>query len=241
MKAILFLALTIAFFSSSGCQGPRNNEWVYLFDGRDLNNWVVKCKPRDKDKTYWYVEDSAIVADSLSDPDHDYIWLTTKKEYTNFVLELDFMAFKNSPGNSGIQISSRYDEINYWLDGPQIDIHPSGFWRTGFMWDETRGNQRWIFPDIPMGKWVDNSMAINQSPFYFAEDNKWNHMRIEVVDLKVKAWLNDSLVTDFDGSKILNDAIHEKYDIVGKGHIALQIHTKDELKIMFKKIRIKEY
>ena len=151
------------------------------------------------------------------------------------------MAFKNSTGNSGIQISSRYDDVNYWLDGPQIDIHSPGPWRTGFMWDETRGNQRWIFPDIPMGKWVDSSMAINESPFYFADDNKWNRMRVEVNDLKIKAWLNNIQITDFDGSAILTDAIHEKYDVAGRGHIALQIHTGDELKIKFREIRIQEY
>ena len=112
--------------------------------------------------------------------------------------------------------------------------------RTGFMWDETRGNQRWIFPDIPKDEWVDSSMAINKFPFYFEDDNKWNHLRVEALDLKVKAWLNDVLVTDFDGSEILNDSIHKKYDVVGKGHIGLQIHTKDELKIKFREIRVKE-
>ena len=241
MKQKLILTLCgIVLFVNSGCQGPRQHEWVHLFDGSSLDNWIVKCKPQDKKKTYWYIEDSAIVADSLGDPDHDYIWLMTKNQYSNFVFELDFMAFKNSPGNSGVQIWSRYDDINYWLNGPQIDIHPSEYWRSGFMWDETRGDQRWIFPDIPMGEWVDESMVINEFPFYFADDNKWNHLRVEARDLNVKAWLNGVLITDFEGSGILNDGIHEKYDIVGKGHIALQIHTQDELKIKFKEIRIKE-
>lgn len=238
MKKLLIILAVIVLLI--GCHGPQKNEWMYLFEGNGLDDWVVKCKPEDKNKRYWYVEDSVIVANSLGDKEHDYIWLMTKREYTNFVLELDFMAFKNISGNSGVQIWSRYDEVNYWLNGPQVDIHPSGYWRSGFMWDETRGNQRWIFPDIPMGKWVDESMVLNKAPFYFADDNKWNHLRVEAAGLKVKTWLNGILITDFDGTEILDDAIHEKYDIVGKEHIALQIHTKDELKIKYKNIRIKK-
>ena len=45
------------------------------------------------------------------------------------------------------------------------------------MWDETRGNQRWIFPDIPDGEWVDSTMALARPQFYIADDN-WNEMKV---------------------------------------------------------------
>jgi hypothetical protein len=144
----------------------------------------------------------------MGHPDHDYVWLQSVKEYEDFELSFEFQAFRNSPGNSGIQVRSRYDEESYWLNGPQIDIHPPGFWRTGMMWDETRGNQRWIFPEIPEGEWVDSTMALNQHTLYFSGDNpEWNYMKVTVIGTHIEAWLNDVMITDYDGKGILDDDI----------------------------------
>jgi hypothetical protein len=38
--------------------------WRPLFNGRDLSGWTVKCKPADRERAWWRVEDGAIVADS---------------------------------------------------------------------------------------------------------------------------------------------------------------------------------
>jgi hypothetical protein len=39
---------------------------------------------------------------------------------------------------------------------------------------------------------------------------------------------------------VLNDENHQKYNVGMKGHIALQLHTKDELKMRYKDIFIQE-
>ena len=49
--------------------------WQSLFDGRDLAHWTVKCKPADRERTFWSVRDGAILADSLNAKGHDYVWL----------------------------------------------------------------------------------------------------------------------------------------------------------------------
>ncbi len=220
--------------------GSNDNEWKPLFNGKNLNGWQVKAKPEDVEKEFWKVDDGNIIANSMGDSIHDYVWLMTDQEYEDFELKLQFQAFSHSPGNSGIQIRSRYDEATWWLNGPQIDIHPPGPWRTGMMWDETRGNQRWIFPDIRDGSWVNPEMAINPAVIFFADnEDVWNTMHVKAEGMTIKAWLNGNVVTDFNGDGILNDNNHRDRKVGEKGYIALQIHTNDQLKIYFKEILIK--
>jgi hypothetical protein len=231
----------IPFYATESLEwGRLNKEWIKLFNGNNLEGWQVKAKPDDIAKEFWKVTNGKIIANSLGDSLHDYVWLMTDQEYGDFELELQFQAFSHSPGNSGIQIRSRYDESSWWLNGPQIDIHPPGPWRTGMMWDETRGNQRWIFPDIRDGSWVNPGMAINQAVIFFADSaDVWNVMRVKAKGMNIKAWLNGTLITDFNGGNILNDNNHRDKKVGEKGHIALQIHSNDQLKIHFKDIFVK--
>jgi len=224
------------FFMGSGCK----QKAISLFNGENLDGWIVKGKPADLDKNYWVVKDGYIEANSLGRPDHDYVWLLSDIEYKDFEITFEFQVFRESPGNSGIQIRSRYNDETYWLNGPQIDIHPPGYWRTGMMWDETRGNQRWIFPDIPEGQWVDSTMALNNHHMYFSNDQtSWNAMKVRVRNNHVEAWLNEVKITDYNGEGILNDDLHKRLKVGDMGYIAFQIHTGDELKIRYRHIFIK--
>ena len=172
---------------------------------------------------------------------HDYVWLVTDREYSDFLLRLRFQAFRESPGNSGIQIRSRYDDEAGWLDGPQIDIHPSGPWRTGMIWDETRGSGRWLYPAVPKGQWVDPSMAKPDLRFYYADDEPaWNTLEITAVGTAITAVLNGITVTRYDGAGTLDDDTHRTHDVGRRGHIALQIHTGDQLRIRFRDIALQE-
>jgi hypothetical protein len=214
--------------------------WVELFNGRDLQGWMVKCKPADRDKPFWKVDEGTILADSMGYDGHDYVWLATDREFSDFVLQLEFQAYRDSPGNTGVQIRSRYDERSFWLNGPQIDIHPPGAWRTGMMWDETRGNQRWIFPDLPDGTWVDESMAKPARTFRYAEDgDAWNQLEVIALGTTIRAALNGVTITDFDGKGILDDALHQSHRVGLSGIIALQIHSGDQLRVRFRNIRIR--
>lgn len=84
--------------------------WTPLFNGRDLAGWTVKCVAADANKVYWRAEDGAILVDSTADPKHDYVWLVADGEYADFLLRLRFQALRGIPGNSGVQIRSRYDD-----------------------------------------------------------------------------------------------------------------------------------
>ena len=94
------LATTLSAAPAAEDQTP----WVSLFNGSDLSGWTVKCKPADKDKLFWKVDAGAILADSMADSKHDYVWLVTDREYSDFALRLKFQAYRDSPGNSGVQV-----------------------------------------------------------------------------------------------------------------------------------------
>jgi hypothetical protein len=238
MKSTIFIRLLLSVIIISGCSSEKE---INLYNGKNPDNWVVKGKPEDLDKEFWTFTNEFIEANSLGIPDHDYVWLLSRKEYNDFDLRFEFQVFHESSGNSGLQVRSRYDEKNFWLNGPQIDIHPPGYWRTGMMWDETRGNQRWIFPDIPEGSWVDSTMVLGQHPMYFSDDEPaWNCMKVKVKDNHIQAWLNDVLITDFQGDGILDDPLHRNLRVGKTGHIAFQIHSGDELKIRFREIYLRE-
>ena len=46
-------------------------------------------------------------------------------------------------------------------------------------------------------------------------------------------------VSDYDGTGVLNDKIHKKYNVGKKGHIALQLHRQSQNFIRFKDIKIR--
>ena len=240
MTIHLLLSSVILLLITNGASSQESNDFRPLFNGKNLDGWEIKAKPADVKKHFWKVEDNMIVVNSTGISDHDYVWLMTENEYTNFELRLKFAAYKSSSGNSGIQIRSRYDNENYWLDGPQIDIHPPLPWRTGFMWDETRDVKRWIYPDIPKGEWVNEEMREIVVPMKFSDGNEnWNDLIIIAKENSIKAWLNETLITNFNSAKILNDEFHLKYNVGKTGHICLQLHTGDELFMKFKDIFIK--
>ncbi|MEX0320715.1 MAG: DUF1080 domain-containing protein [Puniceicoccaceae bacterium] len=240
------LLLTTILLSSIAIAAQEVPEgWTSLFNGKNLDGWHVNCLQADKGKTYWKVVDGTIECDSMGKPDHDYVWLTTDKEYDNFMLTLQFQAFEESTGNSGVQVRSRYDASpdaprGGWLDGPQLDVHPGNPMRIGKIYDETRSERRWISPSLPDSKYV---APADQKPvkFRFAGNgNGWNTLRIRCKGTRIQTWLNGQMVTDYDGSGLLNDDAHKLYKVGMQGHIALQLHSKDELRIRFRNIRIKE-
>lgn len=220
-------------------------QWKSLFNGHNLDGWQIHCLPADCDKGFWKVEDGAIVCNSLGQTDHDYVWLATKEEFADFELRLSFQAFQDSPGNSGVQIRSRYDSSSDaprggWLDGPQIDIHPPIPWRIGLIYDETREERRWISPSL--SDWnIDKSYAPPEWHFKFAdEDDGWNELHIIAEGTNIKTYLNGLLMTDYDGSDVLDNEAHLLRNVGLKGHIALQLHSNDELHIRFKDVMIRE-
>ncbi len=185
----------------------------------------------------------------MGDKDHNYFWLATEKEFSDFHLKLKFQLFKSSTGNSGVQFRSSFDDTDTarsggWLNGPQVDIHGPNPMRAGLIYDETENVRRWIYPSLP-----DWNINADQAPdaahltelYYYEDDSElWNEMEIICEGMQVTTIVNGNKVTDFDADGILNDELHKVRNSGEKGFFALQLHVGDELKIRYKDILVKE-
>jgi hypothetical protein len=219
--------------------------WVTLFNGKDLSGWSIESFDTDSQKEYWKAADGMIVCDSMGDKDHDSIWLKHALEIEDFELKLKFRAYRDSPGNSGVQVRSRWVSRpdlpkGAWMHGPQVDIHPPLPWRTGLIYDETPETKRWISPSMSSWK-IESTDGPSEWVFNYADSpNAWNDLIIRCNGTQITTTLNGMLVTDFEGEGLLNDVAHKKHRVGMRGFIALQLHTKDELKMHFKDIFIRE-
>jgi hypothetical protein len=234
------MRLTLATLAlSAAAAATPASDWQSLFDGKTLAGWHVESRPSDQGKGFWQVRTGAITCDSLGRPDHDYVWLVSDGEYGDFELRLQVRGFPRSHGNSGIQFRSRYDRGAFWLDGPQVDVHPPAPWRTGLLYDETREVKRWILPSLP-----DWRIEPGQGPREWrwrqaSEGEGWNDVRLTCKGMKVTTVVNGITIAAFDGTGILDDEAHRRHDVGRRGHFALQLHKDDELLIQFRDIQVR--
>lgn len=207
----LFSILVALTFSSCDNTKKVNMPWEYLSDTENLNDWTIK----GGHATYT-IADGVIKGTTVKNSPNTF--LTTNKNYADFILELDYKV--DSTINSGIQIrSNSYPYYrNGVVHGYQVEIDPSDrAWSAGIYDEQQRG---WLCP------LTDNSEA--QKAF---KQNEWNHYRIEVIGDTIKTWINDVPAAYL---------IDEK---TASGFIGLQVHSigeneKEGATVSWKNIKI---
>lgn len=200
------------------------DEWTPLFNGKDLEGWVQRGGKAD-----YKVEDGAIVGRSV--PNTANSFLCTKKDYGDFVLELEFKVHKEL--NSGVQIRSQHFEEAKAVEiagktfkipagrvhGYQVEIDPSARAYSGGIYDE--GRRGWLA-----------DLKENEAARKAFKGGEWNKFKVECKGESIKTWINDVPAVD------LKDAV------TPSGFIALQVHgvgkREDALDIRWKNIRLKE-
>src|SRR6185312_13737400 len=145
--SFLLVFLLVAQFSFA-------QKTVPLFNGKDLTGWTNNGTEK------WYVDSShELVCES--GPDKQYGYLSTKKNYKNFILTLEFKQEAN--GNSGVFIRSSIEgtKISGWqCEVAPIDHHTGGIY-------ESYGRGWLIQPDSLHEKYL--------------KTGKWNKLRLKVV------------------------------------------------------------
>lgn len=68
----------------------------------------------------------------------------------------------------------------------------------------------------------------------------WNNMMIRCEGTRITTFINETMITNFEGEGILNNELHTKTEVGMKGHIAFQIHKGNKLKLRIKDIEIRE-
>lgn len=138
-----------------------SQKWVPIFEGDSLDGWhVVGGDAR------FEVMDGEIVgiaSDSLRNA-----FLVSDAEYSDFILELDFMT---EGLNSGVQIRSHLDQKVY---GYQVEIDPSERAWTGGIYEEN--GRGWLYR-----MYGRENLCL---------EGEWSHMRIEAVGSSLRTWVN---------------------------------------------------
>lgn len=194
MRKVLMLIVALVFGSFL------NAQTISLFNGENLEGWEVFGTEK------WYVEDGLLICES--GPDKGYGYLGTKKEYKNFILDLDFM--QEADGNSGVFIRSSVEGTT--VSGWQVEVAPPGKFTGGVY--ESYGR-----------KWLRKPKLKKDSALKFGD---WNHMTIEVNGNKITSWLNGTEMVSF------KDRIIGR----GEGSVLLQIHDGGGIKVKWKNIEL---
>ncbi|HXI00272.1 MAG TPA: DUF1080 domain-containing protein [Sphingobacteriaceae bacterium] len=195
------LRLLILFISITSCSTLIHTP-KKIFNGKDLSGWKVHGTEK------WYVEGGALVCES--GPDKKYGYLSTIKDYKNFILTYEFKLEAN--GNSGVFIRSGIDGTK--ISGWQVEVAPPGRSTGGIYESYGRG---WLIKPS-----AENEKVLNP--------DGWNKGRIQVINDEITTWLNGKQMV-----YLKDDKIGE-----GKGFIALQIHDGGGIKVRWKNISIKE-
>ncbi len=173
-----------------------------LFNGKDLTGWTVHGTEK------WYVDNGELVCES--GPDKQYGYLSTDKDYKNFILTVHFKQEAN--GNSGVFFRSSIDGVK--ISGWQAEVAPKGQHTGGIYESYGRG---WLI--IP-----------KQEDEKYLKEGDWNKYVIKVVNDEVTTWLNDHQMIHLKDEKIGQ----------GNGFIALQIHDGGGIKVRWKDLKIQE-
>ena len=139
----------------------------------------------------------------------NYSYFATREYYDDFDLTLEFKQLTN--GNSGVFFHSFIEPLAK-VHGWQCEVAPKGFDTGGIYESYGRG---WLV-QIP-----DEKESI-------LKEGKWNTLRIRVEGDHVQTWLNGVEMVD----------IHDAQIGAAQGRIALQIHDGNDIKVLWRNIRL---
>jgi hypothetical protein len=172
-----------------------------IFNGKDLTGWMNHGVEK------WSVADGVLIGSSGTGGGYGY--LSTEKQYDDFILRLEFKL--ESQGNSGVFFRSVITGTD--IKGWQVEVAPPGN-NTGAVYES--GGRGWL-NEIP-----DNRENILQP-------GEWNDLVIRVKGNHVQSWLNGESMTD-----LFDEAIGK-----GRGVIALQVHSGGGVAVKWRNITLK--
>ncbi len=209
-----FLTCIVLLVSLSSAHAQKSKDgWVNLFNGKDLTGWKQL-----NGKAKYEVKDGAIVGTSVMDTPNSF--LTTEKDYGDFIFECDVKV--DNKLNSGIQIRSlsKPDYNNGRVHGYQVEIDPADrAWSAG-IYDEAR--RGWLY-----------TLELNPAAKKAFKRDEWNKYRIEAIGTSIRTFLNGVPVA------------HVIDEMTPVGFICLQVHSigKDQSRegtqVSWKNVRIK--
>lgn len=178
-----------------------------LFDGMTVDGW-------NGDSTVFRVEEETIIGGQLKEKIPNNFFLSSKDEYADFELQLEFRLIGEAT-NAGVQLRSRRIPGHHEMIGYQADLGQK-YW--GALYDESRRNKIMASPN-------EAELAKVLKP------GNWNKYRILCEGRHIQLWINDFQTVDYTEA---DETIEQS------GLIALQIHGGPPGEAHYRNIRIRK-
>ena len=178
------IVLILVFSSLPFLSMVKKDKWISMFNGKDLKGWTVRGKAD------WKVVNGVLIGRGANG--HIY----ASPELTDLEVKGTFRISDQGGGsNSGL-----YFRSNPPVDNP--DSYPRGY--EAQICHNQEAHTGWLWkPGTPTGK----------ASRLITKDDEWFTMRVQAVGSKIKIWVNDELVMEYQD------------DEYKKGYFAIQCHN----------------
>ncbi|MFC3199940.1 DUF1080 domain-containing protein [Parapedobacter deserti] len=188
----------LCWFVMAAYAAPAFSQSESLFNGKDLTGWHIDVPAMDggADVTSpFIVRDGLLV--SLGNPNGHLI---TDRSFSDYRLEVEYR-FAGEPGNCGVLVHTSTPRVLYDMFPQSIEVqmmheNAGDFWCIGEDirvpdMEERRGPKaNWGSTDGKERR-IKNLTDGSEAPV-----GEWNRMKIEVLDRRVRVWVNGDLVND---------------------------------------------
>ena len=195
--------------------------WTDLFNGKDFTGWVIDGPTEFKDKAdnnklkpLWSVRDGMIRSTG-----NGFGFLRYDKEYSDFLLHVEYRLVKEKGANSGIGIRTRV------FDAKQSTATRPSFFSYEVQLLDDADQKPTAHTTGSLYRYVAPTRAAHKP----APD--WNTIEIECVGPKIRVNFNGTDTLTFDQSK--DEKLKAK---PLSGYVSLQSHSKQ---VEFRSVRIK--
>lgn len=191
--ALLFAC--VAFAQLPQGQKPPGEDWVQLFNGKDLSGW------KEVGKEKWTIENGVVAGRTIS---KEYGYLETNRDYRDFQLFLRFQCVGS--GNSGVYFHTKFKPGTADVSqGAQFEIDCAIGKHTGGIYGFGR---QWIVWPAP-----ENETVVRQG--------EWNEMLVTIRGNRYVSRLNGVQMIDFTDplAPFLTGTIALQLHSGGAGHM----------------------
>ena len=207
---ISLLALTLILLSLVSCKSMEN-EWVDLFNGKDLDGWKA-----NENSGSFRIEEGALVCSG----NRGHLFYETEKPYKNFELLAEI---KTLPlANSGIYFHTSFQETEWPETGYEVQVNNSHIGANNYRETKKTGSL----------------YAVRNVHYNMVNDNEWFTLRVKVIENHVEVFVNDMKVVDYIQPENPWRSEEHKGRLLGSGTFALQAHDVNST-VYYKSIRVK--
>lgn len=207
---LLMLAATLSAQSQTSRPRPPGEDWVQLYNGKDLTGW------NNVGKEEWIVMPDGVLQGKAVTKEYGY--LETQRDYKDFQLRLSFKCV--GTGNSGVYFHTKFKPGTPDVSqGAQFEIDCTVGRHTGGVYGFGRA---WIVWPAP-----ENETVVRQ--------HDWNEMLVTVQGNRYTSRLNGVQMIDFTDPRapFLEGTIALQLHSGGEGHMLFRdIWVREQTKLI---------